>query len=182
LVLENFYWLIAKNCYKLDLGNSLNVTLCRYTENKFFGGTDAMNLCILQAEIMQEPQLRYTPDNQLAVTDMLVQVPGLRPDDPQGRLKVVVWGGLAEQTVKQFKVGDQVLIEGRLGMVKVDLPNGSRTTRPELTASRIFPVHVGDALVAEDAPPRRTSVTEVPAPHSQTMTPTDESSGDSTPF
>lgn len=106
-------------------------------------------MCILQAEIMQEPQLRYTPDNQMPVMDMLVQFPGLRPEDPQGRLKVVVWGALAEQTFKQLKVGDQVLIEGRLGMIKADLPGGSRTTRPELTASRIFPVQVGSPLVAE---------------------------------
>jgi single-strand DNA-binding protein len=111
-----------------------------------------MNVCILQAEIMQEPQLRYTPDNQMPVMDMLVQFPGPRPEDPQGRLKVVVWGALAEQTFKQLKVGDQVLIEGRLGMIKADLPGGSRTTRPELTASRIFPVQVGSPLVAE-APP-----------------------------
>ncbi len=122
-----------------------------------------MNVCILQAEILQEPQLRYTPDNQLPVMDMLVQFPGLRPEDPQGRLKVVVWGALAEQTFKQLKVGDQVLIEGRLGMVKADLPGGSRTTRPELTASRIFPIQVGAPLVAEETAPRRLSAPVEPA-------------------
>ncbi|APB35194.1 single-strand-binding protein [Gloeomargarita lithophora Alchichica-D10] len=137
-----------------------------------------MNLCILQAEIMQEPQLRYTPDNQLAVTDMLVQFPGLRPDDPQGRLKVVAWGGLAEQSVKQFKTGDQVLIEGRLGMVKVDLPGGSRTTRAELTAARIFPVQVGESVGGEAVPPAAPVATSAPSP-----TPvTDEPGADSTPF
>ncbi len=122
-----------------------------------------MNVCILQAEIMQEPQLRYTQDNNLAVTDMLVQFPGLRPDDPQGRLKVVVWGNLAEQVVQQFKVGDHVLLEGRLGMVKVDLPGGTRTTRPELTASRIFPVQVGAALGGEESLPPPAAVTPSPS-------------------
>ncbi len=139
-----------------------------------------MNVCILQAEILQEPQLRYTPDNQLPVMDMLVQFPGLRPEDPQGRLKVVVWGALAEQTFKQLKVGDQVLIEGRLGMVKADLPGGSRTTRPELTASRIFPIQVGAPLVAEEAAPRRLSAPEMPDP----AEPAASSDGDAyaTPF
>ncbi len=133
-----------------------------------------MNLCILQGEIMQEPQLRYTQDNHLAVTDMLVQFPGMRPDDPQGRLKVVAWGGLAEQTVKQFKTGDQVLIEGRLGMVKVDLPGGSRTTRPELTAARIFPVQLGNPLGGDVPSPAAPSAPEPPPP--------DETSGESLPF
>jgi hypothetical protein len=136
-----------------------------------------MNLCILQAEIIQEPQLRYTQDNNLAVTDMLVQFPGLRPDDPQGRLKVVAWGGLAEQTVKQFKSGDQVLIEGRLGMVKVDLPGGSRTTRPELTAARIFPVQLGDVLGGEVP-----STSAATAPLTSVPTPMDETSSESVPF
>ncbi|MCS7029986.1 MAG: single-stranded DNA-binding protein [Gloeomargarita sp. SKYG116] len=111
-----------------------------------------MNVCILQAEIIQEPQLRYTQDSQLAVTDMLVQFPGLRPEDPHGRLKVVAWGNLAEQTAKQFKVGDHIVIEGRLGMIRADLPGGGRMTRAELTAARIFPVQVGEALTAETAP------------------------------
>lgn len=127
-----------------------------------------MNVCILQAEIIREPQLRYTPDTQLAVTDMLVEFPGLRPEDPCGRLRVVAWGNLAEQTAKQFKVGDHIIIEGRLGMIKADLPGGMRTTRAELTASRIFPIQVGGAITAETpaAPP----APEIPA----TLEPDDE--------
>ena len=41
-----------------------------------------MNSCILMAEIIQQPQLRYTPDNQLQIAEMLVQFPG-KPEDPQ---------------------------------------------------------------------------------------------------
>ena len=32
-----------------------------------------MNSCILMAEIIKNPELRYTPDNQMAVADMFVQ-------------------------------------------------------------------------------------------------------------
>jgi len=35
-----------------------------------------MNSCILMAEIVQEPQLRYTPD-QTGLAEMLVQFSGL---------------------------------------------------------------------------------------------------------
>ncbi|MEN9216518.1 MAG: single-stranded DNA-binding protein [Gloeomargarita sp. HHBFW_bins_162] len=132
-----------------------------------------MNLCILQVEILQAPQLRYTQDNNLAVTEMLVQFPGLRPDDPQGRLKLVAWGNLAEQAAQQFHVGDQILVEGRLGMVKVDLPGGSRTTRAELTAARIFPIQVGEAMGGESPP------TTAPAPSPVAVASSDDTS---TPF
>jgi len=43
------------------------------------------------AEIVQEPQLRYTPD-QTGLAEMLVQFPGLRAEDPPATLKVVGWG------------------------------------------------------------------------------------------
>jgi len=47
-----------------------------------------MNNCILMAEIVQDPQLRYTTDN-LALAEMLVQFPGPRAEDPPATLKVV---------------------------------------------------------------------------------------------
>ena len=48
-----------------------------------------MNSCVLMAEIIQEPQLRYTADN-LAITEMLVQFPNsLRAEDQLVTLKVV---------------------------------------------------------------------------------------------
>jgi single-stranded DNA-binding protein len=51
-----------------------------------------MNSCVLMAEIIQEPQLRYTSDN-LAITEMLVQFPNSqRPEDAPATLKVVGWG------------------------------------------------------------------------------------------
>jgi len=47
-----------------------------------------MNSCILMAEIVQEPQLRYTPD-QTGLAEMLVQFWTVA-EDPT--LKVVGWG------------------------------------------------------------------------------------------
>lgn len=65
----------------------------------------------------------------------------------------MAWGNLAEQTAKQFKVGDHIIIEGRLGMIKADLPGGLRTTRAELTAARIFPIQVGTPVTSEAPAP-----------------------------
>ena len=72
------------------------------------------------AEIIQDPQLRYTPDNQVPIAEMLVQFPGSRAEDPPATLKVVGWGNLAQEIQERYHQGDQVVIEGRLNMNTID--------------------------------------------------------------
>jgi single-strand DNA-binding protein len=97
------------------------------------------------AEIIQEPELRYTSDTQTPVTEMLVQFEGLRAEDPPSVLKVVGWGNLAQEIQEQFHKGDRVVIEGRLGMNTVDRPEGFKEKRAELTAQRIHHVTIGSS-------------------------------------
>jgi single-stranded DNA-binding protein len=96
------------------------------------------------ADIIQEPQLRYTADN-LAVTEMLVQFSNSqRPEDPPATLKVVSWGNLATDVQQNYHQGDRVIIEGRLGMVTFERRNeGFKEKRAELTIQRIHPVGKG---------------------------------------
>jgi single-strand DNA-binding protein len=96
-----------------------------------------MNSCILMAEIIQAPQLRYTSDNQTPIAEMLVQFPGLRDEDPPATLKVVGWGNLAQDIQEQYHEGDRVVIEGRLGMNTIDRPEGFKEKRAELTVQKI---------------------------------------------
>ncbi|HLO86690.1 MAG TPA: single-stranded DNA-binding protein [Nostocaceae cyanobacterium] len=98
-----------------------------------------MNSCVLMVEIYNEPQLRHTPDG-LDVTDMIVQVPGPKADDPPHPLKVISWGNLAKEIHQNYHQGDRVVIEGRLGMHTFDNPQGFKEKRAELTAQRIYPV------------------------------------------
>lgn len=97
-----------------------------------------MNNIILMAEIIQDPQLRYTPDNQIPIAEMLVQFPSQRDDDPPSTLKVIGWGNLAQEINEKYHQGDQIVIEGRLGMNSVDRPEGFKEKRAELTAQRIY--------------------------------------------
>ncbi len=99
-----------------------------------------MNSCVLMAEIIKDPELRYTQDGQTPIAEMLVQFPGLRAEDPSQTLKVVGWGNLAQQIQEQFHQGDHVVIEGRLGMNTIDRPEGFKEKRAELTVSRIHAV------------------------------------------
>ncbi|MDB9527777.1 single-stranded DNA-binding protein [Oscillatoria sp. CS-180] len=96
-----------------------------------------MNLCTLMAEIISAPQLRYTQDNQTAITEMTIAFPGQRAEDPPQKLKVIGWGNLAQEVQEKYKTGDRVLIEGRLTINTVDRPEGFKEKQAELTAQRI---------------------------------------------
>lgn len=95
-----------------------------------------MNSCILLAEIIQEPQLRFTADN-LEVTEMLVQFSSVREGEPPGTLKVVGWGNLAKEIQQNYHQGDRVLLEGRLSMNTIERPEGFKEKRAELTVQKI---------------------------------------------
>jgi single-stranded DNA-binding protein len=97
-----------------------------------------MNSCILMAQITEAPQLRYTQDNQLAIAEMKVQFAGLRPEEPAAEVKAIGWGNTAQDIVSKYQVGDQVVIEGRLGMNTIERPEGFKEKRAELTISRIY--------------------------------------------
>lgn len=125
-----------------------------------------MNNCVLMAEIIKDPELRYTQDGQMAIAEMLVQFPGLRAEDPMETLKVVGWGNLAQQIQEQFHTGDQVILEGRLGMNTIDRPEGFKEKRAELTISRIHPlgaVPPEGMAVSSSSPPSREAAA-VPSP------------------
>ena len=97
-----------------------------------------MNSCILMAQIVEDPQLRYTPDNQLPLAEMLVQFPAQRSEDPPHTLKVVGWGNLAQEIKERCHSGDRVVLEGRLGMNTIERkPEGFKEKRAELTVQKV---------------------------------------------
>ncbi|TVP66040.1 MAG: single-stranded DNA-binding protein [Nodularia sp. (in: Bacteria)] len=99
-----------------------------------------MNSCVLMAEIIQEPQLRYTADN-LAITEMLVQFPNSqRTEDQLVTLKVVGWGNMATEIQQNYHQGDRVILAGRLGMHTVERQEGFKEKRAELVVQQIQPL------------------------------------------
>ncbi|MEM6401530.1 MAG: single-stranded DNA-binding protein [Cyanobacteria bacterium P01_D01_bin.116] len=96
-----------------------------------------MNSCVLMAEIIQQPELRYTADNQLEITQMLVQFWGVRDNDPPANLKVVGFGKLAKEIQQNYKEGDRVILVGRLTMNVIERPEGFKEKRAEMTVQQI---------------------------------------------
>jgi single-stranded DNA-binding protein len=116
-----------------------------------------MNSCILQAVVLEAPQLRYTSDNQTPIAEMLVQFPALRAEEPPAQLKVIGWGSLAQEIQSRCRVGDPVILEGRLRMNSIPRPDGRSDKQAELTLARLH--HLGDSATT----PLDTTVAAVPS-------------------
>jgi single-stranded DNA-binding protein len=92
---------------------------------------------LLEVEVLEAPQVRYTQDNQTPVAEMAVRFEGLRPDDPPGQIRVVGWGSLAQDLQNRVQVGQRLVLEGRLRMNIVSRPDGVKEKRAEFTLSRL---------------------------------------------
>lgn len=124
-----------------------------------------MNSCVLMAEIIEPPELRYTQDSQTPIATMLVQFPGQRAEDPPETLKVIGWGNLAQQMQDQCKLQDRLLIEGRLGMNTWERPEGFKEKRAELTATKIhWLTGEGQVVTRQAEPAPMTSKPATPVP------------------
>jgi single-strand DNA-binding protein len=97
-----------------------------------------MNSCILMAQIIRNPELRYTQENQTPLAQMLVEFPSMKPEDPPSTIKAVGWGNLATEIHDNYSVGDRIILEGRLTMNTFDRPEGFKEKRAEFTISRIY--------------------------------------------
>ncbi|UPM51578.1 MULTISPECIES: single-stranded DNA-binding protein [unclassified Synechococcus] len=125
-----------------------------------------MNHCLLEVEVLEAPQVRYTQDNQTPVAEMAVQFDGLRPDDPAGQLKVVGWGSLAQDLQNRVQVGQRLMVEGRLRMNTVSRQDGVKEKRAEFTLSRLHPLgaSAGAGRPAAAAPSSAPAPTRAAAP------------------
>jgi single-strand DNA-binding protein len=113
-----------------------------------------VNHCLLEVEVLEAPQVRYTQDNQTPVAELVAGFEGLRAEDPPGRIKVVGWGNLATDLQNRVQVGQRWVLEGRLRMNTVTRQDGVKEKRAELTLARLHPLAPGAAAAAAvTAPP-----------------------------
>ena len=96
-----------------------------------------MNHCLIQAVINSAPQMRYTKENKTPIAEMTVNFKGLRDEDPVRELKVLGWGNIAQEMLRELKEGQSIVLEGRLRMNSVTRKDGTKEKQTELTASRI---------------------------------------------
>ena len=130
-----------------------------------------MNHCLLEVEVLEAPQVRYTQDNQTPVAEMAVQIEGLRPDDPPGQLKVVGWGNLAQDLQNRVQVGQRLVLEGRLRMNTVTRQDGVKEKRAEFTLARLHPLTPGAAVPQVQSQPPAPAPQAAPRPAAGSATP-----------
>ncbi len=118
--------------------------------------------------MLEAPQVRYTQDNQTPVAEMLVQVEGLRPDDPPGQLRVVGWGNLAQDLQNRVQPGQRLVLEGRLRMNTVTRNDGVKEKRAEFTLARLHPLSGGAPSAARAV---GAGTAPAPAPRARTAPP-----------
>jgi single-strand DNA-binding protein len=127
-----------------------------------------VNHCLLEVEVLEAPQVRYTQDNQTPVAEMAVRFDGLRPEDPPGQIKVVGWGNLAQDLQNRAQAGQRLVVEGRLRINSVSRPDGVKEKRVELTLARLHPfgeaTHEGTANAAGMAARAEAAVTAATTP------------------
>lgn len=123
-----------------------------------------MNSCVLMAEVVQEPELRFTPDNQTPIAEMWVQFEALREGEPPAKVKVVGWGNLAQEIQERYHVGNRVIIEGRLHMNTIDRPEGFKEKRAELTAQKVYLLGSDASVSVSSASPAPTATVSASAP------------------
>jgi single-strand DNA-binding protein len=148
-----------------------------------------VNHCLLEVNVLEAPQVRYTQDNQTPVAEMLVQIEGLRPDDPPGQLKVVGWGNLAQDLQNRVQPGQRLVLEGRLRMSTVSRQDGVKEKRAELTLARLHPLGPATSPApavspaASPAPqPARRAATPAPVPVAQAAAAPPEPSWNASPL
>jgi single-strand DNA-binding protein len=127
-----------------------------------------VNHCLLEVEVLEAPQVRYTQDNQTPVAEMAVRFAGLRAEDPPGQIKVVGWGNLAQDLQNRAQAGQRLVVEGRLRINTVSRADGVKEKRAELTLARLHPLgeatHQGTANAAGMAARPEAAPTAAPAP------------------
>jgi len=124
---------------------------------------EGVNHCLLEVEVLEAPQVRYTQDNQTPVAEMAARFDGLRPEDPPGQIKVVGWGTLATDLQNRVQVGQRWVVEGRLRMNTVTRQDGVKEKRAELTLARLHPLGASRSDAPAPAAPLSTSSPPPPA-------------------
>jgi len=129
-----------------------------------------VNHCLLEVEVLEAPQVRYTQDNQTPVAEMTVRFDGLRPEDPPSQIKVVGWGNLAQDLQNRARAGQRLVVEGRLRINTVSRADGVKEKRAELTLARLHPLgdatQQGQATAAGPAAVAQSTPKAAPAPRS----------------
>lgn len=125
-----------------------------------------MNSVILIGRLTKDPELRYTPDRQMAVATFTVAID--RPVRAGGERqtdfpRVTVFGKQAENCEKFLAKGRLVGIQGRLQTGSYTNKNGVTVYTTDVIADRVEFLEWGDRTQRSSSSPHSSRVDDVPS-------------------
>lgn len=91
---------------------------------------------VLSGILATDPEKRFTPTNNAAVTNFTLSV--FKGNDQEPILvKVACWRGLADTAAEQLKKGDAVLVDGKLMINSFQTPEGVQKKNFEIDAQNL---------------------------------------------
>ena len=102
----------------------------------------SVNVVILSGNLVQDPDLRYTPSGTAVATFRLAVNRSYRTKEGEMKeevcfVDVVSWGRQAETCGEYLSKGSPVLVEGRLSFRSWEGEDGQRRTKYEVVATRV---------------------------------------------
>lgn len=97
----------------------------------------SLSKIVVSGRVVRPPEKRFTPNNNMAVTEFSIAVESPARQDgsvESSAVKVVAWGDLAERTASEIHKGDLVAVDGRLQMASFTSQDGQRRREPEISA------------------------------------------------
>jgi len=97
----------------------------------------SLSKIVVSGRVIRAPEKRFTPNNNVAVTEFAIAVESpARPDGTTetNNVKVVAWRDLAERCAQEIKKGDLVAVDGRLQINSYTTSEGQRRRDAEIDA------------------------------------------------
>lgn len=97
----------------------------------------SLSKIVVSGRVIRAPEKRFTPSNNVAVTEFAIAVesPARADGQPESSpVKVITWRDLAERCAQEIKKGDLVAVDGRLQINSYTTSDGQRRRDAEIEA------------------------------------------------
>ena len=100
----------------------------------------SLSKIVVSGKVIREPEKRFTPTNNVAVTEFVIAVESITRSDapPESTpVKITTWRDMAERCANEVKKGDLVAVEGRLQINKFVTAEGQNRRDVEIDAFNV---------------------------------------------
>lgn len=97
----------------------------------------SLSKIVVSGRVIRAPEKRFTPNNNVAVTEFAIAVESQARADgttESNAVKVITWRDLAERCAQEISKGDLVAVDGRLQINNYTTSDGQRRRDAEIDA------------------------------------------------